>query len=75
MDIIAKNCPILVDDLSSQGDAKFAQFKNSKFGFLGIMQLDLDFSQGLIPVIGNADLQSKVNNLLNTSLKVFFGNT
>ena len=37
-----------------------------------MMQLDADFSHGLIPVLGNADLQSKALNLLNTSLKVFW---
>lgn len=73
MDTLAKNCPTLVEVLSSQCETKFAQFKNSKYDGSGfVMQLDADFSHGLIPVLGNADLQSKALNLLNTSLKVFW---
>ena len=73
MDILAKNCPTLVEVLSSQGETKFELFKNSKYDGSGfVMQLDADFSHGLISVLGNADLQSKALNLLNTSLKVLW---
>lgn len=73
MGILAKHCPTLVNVLSSQGEVKFAQFKNAKFEGSGfIMQLDTDFSHGVIPVLGSTSLQSKALNLLNTSLKVFW---
>lgn len=71
--ILAKNCLALMEVLSSQGETKFAQFKNSKYEGSGfVMQHDADFSHGLIPVLGNTDLQSRALNLLNTSLKVFW---
>lgn len=73
MDILAKHCPTLVEVLSSKGEVKFAQFKNSKYDGSGfVMQLDADFSQGIIPVLGNVDLQASAFNLLNISLKVFW---
>lgn len=73
MDIIAKNCPSLVRVLSCKDEVKFAQFKDAKYEGAGfVMQLDANFSNGIIPVLGNELLQSKALELLNTSLKVFW---
>lgn len=73
MSILAKSCPELVKVLSSQEEVKFAQFKKAKHVGAGfVMQLDADFSKGIIPVLGNEQLQAKALELLNTSLKVFW---
>lgn len=73
MEVLAKNCPGLVNVLSCKDEVKFAQFKNAKYEGAGfVMQLDADFSNGLIPVLGIKELQTKALSLLNMSLKVFW---
>ena len=73
MSILAKDCPELTKVLASQCEVKYAHFKNAKFDGGGfVMQLDADFSKGIIPVLGNEHLHAKAIELLNTSLKVFW---
>lgn len=73
MGILAKNCPELVKVLSSQDEVKFAQFKNAKYEGTGfVMQIDADFSKGILSVVGDPNIHSHAIKLLNTSLKVFW---
>lgn len=73
MAILAKHCPTLVDVLSSKGEVKFAQFNNSKSEGTGfVMQLEADFSRGLIQLLGRDNLQTEALKLLNVSLSVFW---
>lgn len=52
MGILSKNCPELVKILSCKEDVKFAQFKNAKYEGTGfVMQLDADFSKGVLSVL------------------------
>ena len=73
MSILAKNCPELTKVLASQTYVKYAHFMNAKFDGGGfVMQLDADFTKGIVPMLGNEQLHAKAIDLLNTSLKVFW---
>ncbi|MDO5446311.1 MAG: hypothetical protein Q4F34_00855 [Prevotellaceae bacterium] len=73
MGILAKSCPELVKILSNQSEVKYAYFQNAKHDGGGfVMQLGVDLSKGIIPVLGNEHLHEKAIKLLNTSLKVFW---
>lgn len=70
---LARPCPLLVKAFASQDEVKFAHFKDGKYKGSGLcMMLDADFSHGLIPTIADARIQSKVIELLNYSLKVYW---
>lgn len=54
-------------------DVKFAHFNEGLCKGSGFcMMIDADFSKGLIPAITNEEVQSKVIEIVNYSLKVYW---